>query len=216
MGNVDKSLCLRVSDLACNRGYRTLFSGLEFNLRSGESVQLAGANGAGKTTLLKTLCGLRRPECGEVLWGDVDIHAQINGYGDDLVYIGHDNALNPDLTPRENLRMLCRLSGRSGPIGNAGNIGAALATMGLSKSLDRPCQSLSAGQRRRVALARLSLSRAPLWLLDEPAAALDVTARGLLATRITEHLRSGGLAIFTTHEPLPLTGISPQILSLNT
>lgn len=209
---MNKSLALRVKNLACNRGYRNLFSGLGFSLHSGDSVQLAGANGVGKTTLLKTLCGLRRPESGTVFWGDVDIHAQVNGYDDALTYIGHDNALNPDLTPRENLRMLCRLSGRAG---YAGNIDAALATMGLSKSLDRPCRSLSAGQRRRVALARLSLTQASLWMLDEPAAALDVMARTLLAARISEHVASGGMLIFTTHEPLPLVAVSPRILSLD-
>lgn len=199
---------LVVEGLSCRRGHRELFSGLQFSLWPGQALQVTGENGAGKTTLLKTLCGLRRPAAGRVFWGDTDIHAQPDPFGQALLYIGHDNALNPDLTPFENLAMLQRLSD------GQGELAAALAEMGLHRGMRRPCRALSAGQRRRVALARLRLGNAPLWILDEPAAALDVTARELLAGIVSAHVTGGGMVVYTTHEPLPLVDITPSRLEL--
>ena len=199
---------LSAHGVGCSRSYRQLFTDFNLELRAGHAVQIAGENGAGKTTLLKTLCGLRRPDAGKISWREVDVHEQPSTFGDELLYIGHENALNPDLTPQENLSMWCGLfSGK-------GDIGAALVAMGLPKTIHRPCRALSAGQRRRVALARLSLSPAPLWILDEPAAALDTAARDLLAAQIANHVKAGRMAIFTTHESLVLPGIEAQHLKL--
>lgn len=175
-------------------------------------MHVTGENGAGKTTLLKTLCGLRRPDTGQVLWGDLDVHEHTDPFGSQLLYIGHENAINPDLTPSENLRMLCRLMGDGN---EAGDVEVALHAMGLSRVMQSSCRALSAGQRRRVSLARLKLSSAQLWILDEPAVALDAAARELLATLIAEHVSQGGLLLYTTHDQLHLPGITPQQLRIS-
>lgn len=172
-------------------------------------MQITGENGAGKTTLLKTLCGLRRPEVGRVTWRGLDVHEAPAALGTDLLYIGHENAINPDLSPRENLRMLSRLSG------GGGDVASALKGMGLLRVMRTPCRALSAGQRRRVALARLGVSSAALWILDEPAAALDTQGRGLLAAQIAKHASRGGVVLFTTHDRLDLPEITPQELRIS-
>lgn len=191
---------LSIEALACGRGERALFSGFHQELASGEIVRVLGDNGAGKTTLLRTLAGLLRPLAGSVRWqrdsaGPADIR-------ESLCFIDHDNALNATLTPLENLALLCRLSG--GGAMSPGRIRAVLSGLGLERLRHRPCGRLSSGQKRRVALARLWLSTAPLWLLDEPAAALDADSRIVLADRIIEHAAAGGIVVYTTHEPLNL------------
>lgn len=186
-----------------------LFSGLDLVLQPGQALQVAGANGRGKTTLLRTLAGLQRPVEGAVHWGGVDIHEDIDGYAGQLLYLAHENALNPDLTPMENLDMLQRLRG-----GDSGGVRAALHELGIDRARNRPCRHLSAGQRRRTALAQLLLSQAPLWLLDEPAAALDAGGRERIGRCIAEHASGGGCVLFTTHEPLTLPGLETRILEL--
>lgn len=175
-------------------------------------MHVTGENGAGKTTLLKTLCGLRRPDTGYVTWCGQDVHEHTEPFGTQLLYIGHENAINPDLTPSENLRMLCRLTGHGGQVEG---VETALHTMGLSRVMQSPCRALSAGQRRRVSLARLLLSSTRLWILDEPAVALDAAARELLVTLIAEHVTQGGLLLYTTHDQLTLPGITPQQLRIS-
>lgn len=202
---------LRIADLSCRRGERLLFRGLDLTLAAGEAVQVAGANGRGKTTLLRTVCGLQRPETGTVHWRGHDIRRDPDAFAGNCLYLAHENALNPDLTARENLAALTRVMGDRS---DAAAIDEALADMGATAWADLPCRSLSAGQRRRSALARLRLSRAPLWLLDEPAAALDADARGLLAECIGDHVGAGGSVLFTTHEPLTLPGIELRIVEL--
>lgn len=202
---------LRVEGLSCSRGERRLFSGLSLALGGGEAVQIAGANGCGKTTLLRTVCGLQRPEAGTVRWRDNDIHRDPEAFDGECLYLAHENALNPDLTPRENLAALARLHGD--PHSDEA-IESALDALGVAALADRPCRNLSAGQRRRSALSRLRLSRAPLWLLDEPAAALDTGARTLLGDCIAGHVDGGGAVLFTTHEPLELAGIAVRTAEL--
>ena len=200
---------LQAYGLGCQRGHRALFYDLDLSLSAGQAMQITGENGAGKTTLLKTLCGLHRPEAGRVEWRGQDVHEAPAAFGKDLLYIGHENAINPDLTPRENLRMLSRL------FGSSGDVDSALKGMGLSRVMQSPCRALSAGQRRRVALARLGVSSAALWILDEPAAALDTQGRGLLAAQIAKHADRGGVVLFTTHDRLDLPGITPQELRIS-
>lgn len=204
---------LIIDKLACGRGERALFDGLSLTLASGEAARVLGDNGAGKTTLLRTVAGLHRPFEGSVEWqSDRNRHdGEVPLLSDDLCFIGHDNALNGALTPIENLDALMRLSAR--PVGTS-RIRETLVELGLKSVAYRACERLSAGQRRRVSLARLWLTQAPLWLLDEPASALDVDSRSLLCRRIAEHVGAGGIALFTTHEQLSLPGVTVRAIEL--
>ena len=197
-----------VKNLACQRGEHRLFAGLELYLTPGQALQINGHNGSGKTTLLKTLCGLRRPDAGHVFWGNENIHRERDNFAQALNYIAHENGLNLDLSPRENLRLYAQL--RRAPA----DIEIALGALALPRASERPCRNLSAGQRRRVALARLNIGKPALWILDEPAAALDAAARTQLGAQLAEHLQRGGMLIFTTHEPLPIPGFTPQRIGL--
>lgn len=202
---------LRIERLTCSRGERRLFSGFDLSLSAGEAVQIAGANGRGKTTLLRTVCGLQRPEAGVVSWAGRSVHDGPIEFAGACLYLAHENALNPDLTPCENLAALTRLHGdRSEP----GEIETALAELGVAALADRPCRRLSAGQRRRVALTRLRLSRAPLWLLDEPAAALDTEGRDRLGDCLAGYVGGGGAVLFTAHEPLRMPGVAVRTVEL--
>ncbi len=197
-----------MQSLACARGRRVLFEQLDVTLAPGEAVRVTGDNGRGKTTLLRTLAGLRLPHAGRVCWDGRDVHAGDAFADGDLLYLGHENALNPDLTAVENLTALRALHGRRG------DIRAGLRRFGVETTADRPCRTLSAGQRRRSALARLCLEGARLWLLDEPAAALDAPARQVLGEVIGAHVAAGGLALFTTHEALDIPQTPVRSLTL--
>ena len=155
---------LQVTDLACRRGGRRVFDGLSFSLNGGELLALTGANGSGKTTLLRALASLGRAEAGTISWNDADI-----------AWLGHLDGLKGDLTVLENIDVAERLRGVAP---DSARIDAALASFDLGALASRPVRTLSAGQRRRAALARVVTSGAPLWLLDEPLNALDVPAQG--------------------------------------
>jgi len=188
---------LEASDLSCERGGRKLFRDLSFALGAGESLRIAGANGSGKTSLLRILCGLAAPHAGEVRWKGGRIGELREEYSTQLVYLGHAPAVKDDLSAAENLRISCALAGVS--VSSAA-IEAGLARFGLA-GMDRPVRKLSQGQRRRAALARLALSAAvPLWLLDEPYAALDTAAAQLLEEHVAAHAARGGAVVFTTHQ----------------
>ncbi len=194
---------LQAMQLACERGRRTLFRQLDLDLDHGQLVRVEGANGAGKTSLLRLLAGLARPSSGEVLWHGLPIAGQRESYAQALLYQGHPIGLKDELTPLENLRCEQALDGhRDDPQATE----AALLRWGLAAQLRLPLRVLSAGQRRRVALARLTLSVAALWVLDEPFNALDVQAVAQLGRLIEQHLARGGLAVVTSHQPLPLAG----------
>lgn len=184
---------LEAAGLDCVRQGRALFRALSFSLAAGERLRIAGANGSGKTSLLRILCGLLAPSAGEVRWRNMPIGSLKEEYSKEIVYLGHAPAVKDDLTAGENLEIACRLAGF------AAQTDHALARLGVP--VDVPVRKLSQGQRRRAALARLAVSEAvPLWLLDEPYAALDVDAAKIVDTLISEHAARGGAVIFTTHQ----------------
>ena len=186
---------LEVSNLACTRGDHRLFSGLNFSLNFGQIMQVEGANGSGKTSLLRTLCGFIAPEQGDIVWRGERIRDLAEEYYGELLYLGHLNAIKDELSALENLRIAAGLSGVELKEQEAI---AALRRMGLRGRELLPTKVLSQGQRRRVALARLLVTDAKLWILDEPLTALDVGAVGLVQEVITEHLKQQGMVIFAT------------------
>ncbi len=194
---------LAARGLHCVRGRRTLFEALSFSLAAGELLRIAGANGSGKTSLLRILCGLLAPASGEVLWQGEPVGALREEYSRHLVYIGHAPGLKEELTAAENLRFGASISGFSVP-GRA--IADALAGLGVPDAAI-PVKTLSQGQRRRAALARLALSQAvPLWLLDEPFAALDQAATQCVEDLVAQHVAAGGAVVYTTHQPSRIGG----------
>lgn len=190
---------LEGAELECERGGKTLFRGLSFAAARGELVRIAGPNGSGKTSLLRILCGLLSPTQGEVRWRGTPIRRLAEEYSRSLVYVGHAAAVKDDLTPQENLDITCRLAGVE-PHREA--LGWALSAFAVP---DLPVRKLSQGQRRRAALARLLMSEAvPLWLLDEPFAALDAGAVAYTEELIDRHVTAGGTVFYTTHQQAAL------------
>jgi heme exporter protein A len=192
---------LEVRDLECVRGDHRLFKGLNFTLQAGELLHLRGSNGSGKTSLLRTICGLMMPADGQVLWQGKNIRSVREDYFKDLIYLGHMGAIKGELTAYENLRLACHLAGL--PAGED-NLLRALALMGLAGREDLPTKVLSAGQKRRVALAKLVAQKAKLWVLDEPFNALDVAAVDLLKQLIADQVRANGMVILTTHQEVEI------------
>lgn len=192
---------LEVRNLECVRGDHRLFKGLNFTLHAGELLHLRGSNGSGKTSLLRTLCGLMAPVDGQVLWQDKNIRSIRDEYFNNLIYLGHLGAIKGDLSACENLLLACHLAGLEA---DEDRILGALAKMGLAGREDLPTKVLSAGQKRRVALARLVAHDAKLWILDEPFNALDVAAVDLLKQLIADHVRSEGMVILTTHQEVEI------------
>jgi len=190
---------LEVLNLHLWRGDRHLLRGLHFAMEPGDALQLLWPNGAGKTSLLRCIAGFLHAEEGTIRWRGVPVDADPDAFHWEMAYLGHETALKADLTAAENLRFACAL--RHGAEEAAMRI--ALQTVGLAQ-LDpmQPARSLSAGQRRRLSLARLSLWNARLWLLDEPAANLDAAGQEVLAELLRHHLASGGMAILATHASL--------------
>jgi heme exporter protein A len=188
------------SRLACVRGGREVFSGLDFTVATGEALVLTGRNGAGKTTLLRLIAGLLMPVAGTILVADGDDELTL---AEQAHYLGHRDALKPSLTVSENLDFWAAYLGAGG----AGARSEALAAAGLADLAHLPAGYLSAGQRRRLSVARLLAAPRPIWLLDEPTAALDVAAQARLAELMRSHLAAGGLIIAATHGPLGLEGV---------
>lgn len=187
---------LHADGLACRRGQRLIFEGLRIAVPAGGALLLMGPNGSGKSSLLRLLAGLLKAAAGSVQWRGQTL-------GDDhagqLHYLGHQDALKNVLTVAENLSFWARLHDPATP---AGRIEAALAEMALTALKDLPAQLLSAGQRRRLALARLGAAEAPLWLLDEPSVGLDHASVGRLEGMIARHRAGGGVVVLSTHVDL--------------
>lgn len=189
------SSLLRAENLRRRADGRLLLSPTSLSAAAGEFVKVVGGNGAGKTTLLKILCRLLMPDGGVLCWNGGDVEDNLDDYREELLYVGHKNALADDLTPLENLRASALLRRRT----PAADLSDALAQAGLAGAARRRCRWLSAGQRRRAALARLRAFRARLWILDEPLATLDKDGRRMLGDWLSAHLSAGGVAIASMH-----------------
>lgn len=192
---------LVAENLACRRGERLIFAGLDCALPPGGALVLIGANGSGKSSLLRLFATLLAPAAGRLLWDGAPVAADIARYRARVHYLGHLDAIKPALSVDATLRFWARLRGVAAPA-----IDAALAAFAIDALADWPCRWLSAGQRRRLALARLVAAPAAVWLLDEPTAALDADGEARLAAAITAHRAAGGRVIAATHQPLALDG----------
>jgi len=191
---------LAASALECIRGDRPLFAGVSFALAAGAGLLVQGANGAGKTSLLRILVGLSPPAKGAVTWDGRPIRSLGEAYRREVLWCGHANALKGDLSALENVRASAALAGR--PIAE-NQAREALERSGVvGAQAELPARSLSQGQKRRTALARLVFAQAKLWVLDEPVAALDAGGVEWLAAALDRHLDAGGLAVVTSHQPL--------------
>ena len=187
-----------------------LFDELSFSVDSGHILEIAGANGSGKTSLMRILCGLREADSGAVSWMGKDIHEHDHHYRNDLAYIGYESGIKPDLTTLENLNFSASLLSEKCPL----TAEQALAEVGLDKYAWTLCSRLSTGQKRRIALARLLLTNARVWVLDEPLTGLDKAVKQLIGNMLVRHAAQGGVVILTTHEPIELTNASVQQLWL--
>ena len=196
--NYVTSPLLEAVSLACERDWRMLFENLELRLASGDMLQISGPNGSGKTSLLRLLAGLMQPTAGEVRLNGQALSSQRHELTTNLLWIGHAAGIKDLLTAEENLGWLCALHRPA----TREAIWAALAAVGLKGFEDVPCHTLSAGQQRRVALARLYLDSPPLWILDEPFTALDKQGVAQLEEHLARHCESGGMVVLTTHHTL--------------
>ena len=188
---------LTAEKLTCTRGQRTLFAGLSFRVEAGQALAVEGANGAGKTSLLRLIAGFLTPASGRLLLKSKTGESEDGEERGKFVgWFGHQDGLKPQLSVGEQLSFFARL------YRGTGDTDAALSDVGLIRQKDFPCRYLSAGQRRRLALARLVLSGRPLWLLDEPFAALDTEGQALIARVMARHCNQGGMVIAATHDPL--------------
>ena len=203
---------LKISDLECVRGERSLFKDVNFSLEAGELLQVNGPNGSGKTSLLRMLCGLARPAHGEIRWLGDNIRSLDEDYYNSITYLGHLNGVKDNLNAVENLRISSALAGNGIDESKAY---ASLQKMGLAGREILPVKVLSQGQRRRVTLARLLVSDAVLWILDEPLVALDTSAVLLVKSILEQHLKKGGMVVMTTHQDINIAAIATKRLQLN-
>ncbi|MFL0802913.1 MAG: cytochrome c biogenesis heme-transporting ATPase CcmA [Agarilytica sp.] len=207
------SFALTLDNISCERDDRVLFSQLSLRFSSGDLVQIVGPNGAGKTTLLKVITGISGRYSGALTWSETTSESRSQNdhaipshdFNASMLYLGHMTGINSSLTPMENLQWYFGLHGAKSDgdvLVSAKDIVAALSEVGLTGYEDFPCYQMSAGQQRRVALARLYISKAPLWVLDEPFTAIDKQGVQALERCINDHRRSGGIVVLTTHQSM--------------
>ncbi|MFE8069536.1 cytochrome c biogenesis heme-transporting ATPase CcmA [Marinobacteraceae bacterium S3BR75-40.1] len=199
---------LQAINLRCERDDRVLFEGLHLTVEPGTVTRIEGPNGAGKTTLLRMLCGLNSAFEGELLWRGQPLYRMREELHNNLLYLGHKSALKAVLSPLENLRAFMAPRRHC----DEDQLFLALQAVGLEGFEDVPCHNLSAGQQRRAALARLYLSQAPLWVLDEAFTAIDVTGVGELEKLIAGRAEQGGAVIMTTHHRMAMPGLQRVLL----
>ena len=202
-------MSLSVKNLECIRDEQVLFSGLSFAVNAGEMLWITGANGAGKSSLLRILSGLILPNAGEVYWQQQSI-TEMPTYKNDMAYLGHKSGIKLGLTVLENLRLFNAMQSSATQV----NLHDQLAQLGLNGLQHRISQTLSAGQKQKVALARLFLSNTKLWILDEPFTALDATAIELLESKLKQHINSGGLVVLASHQVSNLANLRTQQIKL--
>ena len=203
---------LEVINLTCVRGTRLLIRSLNFTATAGELIELRGPNGSGKTSLLRILCGLSSPAAGEVRWNGENIRSLSEEYFGAVAYLAHQNAVKDELSAIENLRISTGVAGNSL---NKAQAQEVLERIGLKDRQHLPARVLSAGQRRRLALARLLTSKATLWILDEVLTSLDDAAVRLAREFMSDHIRDGGMAIVATHQDLNLSVERVQRIQLS-
>jgi len=194
---------LQAEGLAAFRGERLVFSGVGFVVEPGGALVLTGPNGSGKSTLLRLLAGLVRPAAGQVLWQGEDALSDLVVHGGRVAYLGHLDAVKPGLTAAENLRFW----------GARAKVAQALAAVDLAPLADLPARMLSAGQKRRLALARFALSAAPIWLLDEPTLGVDAASVERFGALLAGHRAAGGIVVAATHLPLPLADAAQMAMA---
>lgn len=205
---------LELDDFSLERGDRLLFDQFSLHLKAGEIVRLGGANGAGKTSLMRSLVGLLLPQRATFSWLGHTVHGA-HAYSDEVLYLGHKPAVRFQLTPLENLRWYASLQSSQTNSNTDEDLMAALAALGLSGYEDEPCSQLSAGQKRRVGLARMAISRARMWVLDEPFTAVDVQGVRILCNWIEKFASEGGTVLFTTHQKVEFAGHQPRVVDLD-
>jgi heme exporter protein A len=206
----NNNLALEADGLECIRDDRSLFSDLAFRLEVGQALLLEGRNGSGKTSLLRILCGIRLPDAGRVSWCGTDINRLGPDYHEHTAYVGHRDGIKQDLTPLENLAMARALGKPSGT-----RLEAVLEQVDLYGYEDVLTRNLSAGQQRRLALARLLVVDAPLWILDEPFTSLDVHGIGLIEGLLETHTRNGGMLAMTSHHTVNLVNTPVHQINLS-
>jgi heme exporter protein A len=208
---LNTSPSLTLSKLGCIKGGRQLFKDVDCSLHAGHWLYVAGANGVGKTSLLRLLCGLAPIEAGDIFWNQQSIQSQRETYRQDLCYLGHLNALQESMSVQENLLFTSALGGVAI---DQQQILEVLARFGLRGRSQQLVRHLSQGQKRRVALSRLVLSQARLWVLDEPYVAMDEGGIRMLAELISSHLDGGGLVVLTSHQKVAVGKHTAQMLEL--
>ena len=209
---------LTISNISCLRGGSPLFAPVSFSISPGQALHIEGDNGIGKTSLLRVICGLSEADSGEVLWNASPLNGQnpdtVENFRSSLCYIGHTLSLKDELTGPENLLIDAQLFGRNLPLTKVFD---ALRAMGLSQWTHLPLRVLSQGQKRRTTLARLSLSNAKLWVLDEPFVALDAHSLNNLRGLLAQHLQQGGMLLYTSHQQVELalpSGLAMDVRSM--
>jgi len=206
------SALLSADALTAWRGETCVLDAVSLTIQAGEVCQVTGPNGSGKTTLLRLLAGLSLADDGNVFWKGADIDSVRSDYQSQLLYLGHKLSVSGNLSPRENLSAFLHLRHETPDLSA---LDSALSELGLGERLDLPCRWLSAGQQRRVALARLALEPAALWILDEPLSALDPNGVDWVVQQIQRQAAQGGSVVFTTHQTLPMDSVSIKTVSLS-